>query len=35
LAEGRKLAANILIKPVQPITLVKSVDSVLRKARAD
>jgi two-component system, response regulator PdtaR len=35
LVEGRELAVDILIKPVQPITLVKSVDSVLRKARAD
>jgi DNA-binding response OmpR family regulator len=34
LAERRELAADILIKPVQPITLVKSVDSVLRKAKA-
>jgi DNA-binding response OmpR family regulator len=35
LAEGRELAADILIKRDQPITLVKSVDSVLRKVRVD
>ena len=35
LAEGKELAADILIKRDQPITLVKSVDSVLRKARVD
>jgi DNA-binding response OmpR family regulator len=34
-AEGRELLADILIKPVQPITLVESVDSVLRKAKVD
>ena len=34
-AEGRELLADILIKPVQPITLVKSVNSVPRKAKVD